>query len=64
MITSVEGAKSAFLQGVVSEITDLLKSLWSNFDTFHAMTHHTRIGRYISIQPKSMEAYLARQKVL
>ena len=44
--TSVEGAKSAFLQGVVSEITDILQSLWSNFDSFHAMAHHSRIGRY------------------
>lgn len=53
--TSVKGAKSAFLNGVVSEITDLLESLWNNFGNFHAMAHHSRIGRYVTIQPKCIE---------
>lgn len=48
MVTSsVEGAETAFLQGPVAAIADLLESLWSEFSCYKEILHHSMIARYI-----------------
>ena len=47
MVTSsVEGAETAFLQGPVAAIIDLLESLWSEFSCYKEILHHSVITRY------------------
>lgn len=43
--SSVEGAKSAFLDGIVPTVTDVLESLWSDFGSFQGFLHHAEIER-------------------
>lgn len=48
LVTSaVEGAKTAFLDGVVSGVVDVLKSLWSAFGSLQALVHHSEIVRWV-----------------
>ena len=48
MVTSsVEGAETAFLQGPVAAIIDLLESLWSEFSCYKEILHHSVITRYM-----------------
>lgn len=44
--SSVEGASSAFLGGVVSQNVDVLESLWDDFGCFQGIVHHSEIERY------------------
>ena len=46
--SSVEGADSAFLGGVVSGITDVLESLWHDFGSLQGIIHHSEIKRWVS----------------
>lgn len=47
--SSVEGASSAFLSGVVPEIIDILESLWGDFGCFQGILHHFEIERYTRV---------------
>ena len=43
--SSVEGADSAFLSGMISPIKNVLESLWNDFGSFEGLIHHSEVER-------------------
>lgn len=56
--SSVEGANSAFFDGVVSEIVEDLEYLWNDFGSFQGILHHSEIERYVNLRLYHVYAWL------